>query len=471
MKSSKKATALTAALMTLGALVLSGSATQPAVEAAPLDSYDVQESVKYLVGVHGVTDAEAVRRLELQRSIPELQARLLKDHPDNYAGMWLDQKNGGVLVVGATEPDVLAPTLRALPDGAHVRTVRAQWSYRDLKSTAEQVEAEVGALSAMVDDVNNRVLVIAQQGKTEAIAARSGGKIVEHVLDNRTLPAEPSVSSQPGTASPQSYAKQCPIANCWPPMMGGYRLDLSRDNGSWGGCSTGFNVRGDRNGQVYVLTAGHCTMTNPGHVKEDLTYHNGLPVGTERGAIQEYPRNGPFPADYTLMPYQSIGDTNWADHWIKKRAKKNGVFVRCRVGVSPCQQEFTYISGMQATNDMKVGEVLCASGSADVETSPLPENNGYEPGTRCGAVETKQSVFFLVTDICSRKGDSGGPLFSQVNRKAYGILVGYINGLSGPCQPGKEKSDYSILEGIMILAERKSGNTAGLRVMDDRDNR
>ncbi len=42
------------------------------------------------------------------------------------------------------------------------------------------------------------------------------------------------------------------------------------------------------------------------------------------------------------------------------------------------------------------------------------------PGTRCGEVTSTNGGF--VTNICSRKGDSGGPLFSEATGYAYGIL-------------------------------------------------
>ncbi|WP_186762790.1 peptidase inhibitor family I36 protein [Lentzea tibetensis] len=448
--------------------------TSTAMEPTP--AHDVQESVEYLTRTYRVGRDEALRRLELQRTIPELQKRLLAAHPDNYAGIQLDQQGGGVLVISATAPDALTTTLAGEKDIAHIRTNQVRWSMRDLRSTADEVAAKLGApYVAEVDESRNQVLALAdpakvnQEAATRAaqVLAAYGDKVVRQDISSRAVRDDVQA---PRPSAAQSYEQPCPVASCWPPMMGGYRLDVTRDTaGTWGGCSAGFNVKGDKNGQVYTLTAGHCVLT-PNHQKEDRTYHNGIPVNTERGSIAQYPDDGILPADYALLPYQQTGDTNWADHWINKRAKKNGVFVRCQAGTRPCNPEFTYMAGMMPVLDMKRGEVVCATGSANVETTNTDHNNGYEAGTRCGQFFGVLS-FYLLTDICSREGDSGGPLFSQVNRKAYGILKGSIPGKPGPCQVGNEESDYTPLQGLLNQAERKSGNTAGLRVMDDRDNR
>jgi hypothetical protein len=80
----------------------------------------------------------------------------------------------------------------------------------------------------------------------------------------------------------------------WPPMRGGLRLDIRRQDGTVGGCTSGFNVEGlgvKNDNERYVLTAGHCVL---GHNHEwiDHTYHRGRLVGVEAAAI----RRRPFPA-------------------------------------------------------------------------------------------------------------------------------------------------------------------------------
>jgi streptogrisin C len=93
----------------------------------------------------------------------------------------------------------------------------------------------------------------------------------------------------------------------------------------------------------------------------------------------------------------------------------------------------------------------------------------YLVGTRCGKVldddnntqNTLQGVD-IKTDICARKGDSGGPLFSQLDHTAYGILEGNLQSRSGPCESG-EFNNYIPLSTIYSTVDywRNSGWTGG----------
>ncbi len=65
----------------------------------PLDPALMIETIDYLTKEYGITTAEAMRRLELQRTSALLDEELLKSHPDSYGGMWIDHAGGGVLVV------------------------------------------------------------------------------------------------------------------------------------------------------------------------------------------------------------------------------------------------------------------------------------------------------------------------------------------------------------------------------------
>jgi len=64
--------------------------------------------------------------------------------------------------------------------------------------------------------------------------------------------------------------------------------------------------------------------------------------------------------------------------------------------------------------------------------------------------------------LCARAGDSGGPLFSQIDNKAYGILEGNQQSRSGPCASG-EKNNYVAISTIHSLMDswRDSGYTGG----------
>jgi streptogrisin C len=107
--------------------------------------------------------------------------------------------------------------------------------------------------------------------------------------------------------------------------------------------------------------------------------------------------------------------------------------------------------------------VLCATGTGDMDP-----NNGYKnsttlPGTRCGEITGTNGG--IVTNICSRKGDSGGPLFSELSGRAYGILNGGTAGV-GNCpttSPGSEWSQYSPLSKIFTDVNTRVGGGFTLR--------
>jgi streptogrisin C len=264
--------------------------------------------------------------------------------------------------------------------------------------------------------------------------------------------------------------------------MGGHRLDVTRKDPKgetqWGGCSVGFNIKAEKTGQPFVLTAGHCVI-GENHPDDfaDKAYHNGIPVAQKEGSIRKIQKGDSGTqesVDYAFLPYQVDGETNWGDYWINRRPKKNAIFIRCEAGAKPCDPHVTYIEGIGQFNNVTEGTVLCHSGSANDETNKGTENANYRPGTRCGAVKGKggQVDRVFVMDICSRPGDSGGPLFSQTDRLAYGLLRGWIKGLTNECKVSheKDKTDFTVLEFTLADAEKESGQTLGLRVFNSRDN-
>ena len=100
-------------------------------------------------------------------------------------------------------------------------------------------------------------------------------------------------------------------------MVAGIRLDVTRDDGTLGGCTTGFNIRSAVTGEVYVLTAGHC-VNAPNHTKVDQTWHAypslRIPVSIEDTAMTE----NAYPLDYAVMPYRPGAAAFWLP-WIRDR--------------------------------------------------------------------------------------------------------------------------------------------------------
>jgi streptogrisin C len=227
------------------------------------------------------------------------------------------------------------------------------------------------------------------------------------------------------------------------------------NNAWWGECTNGFNVRDTRRGWSYVLTAGHCTV---GAYKAGVNYsYSSAETGTNNVGYEVYNfENGPvgggstYPQDYAIQPYR---DGNTAGYWLGGGVRQNLVNSYCYKGSSTwqgCQEGAFAIRGVYSYDQIGIGWVTCGTGSGDSSSySGYSANVGYSPGTRCGEVTRKNSG--IVTNICTRPGDSGGPLFSEIDGRAYGILHGGYEGHGGcPTNPpGTEWSDYSPISVVM----------------------
>jgi streptogrisin C len=469
-----------------------------------LDPNTVKASIDYLTSTYKVSQAEALRRLELQNDAQKLDAALTRQHPAEYGGMWLDQDHGGVLTLAMTKPAVATSYVSGMADRKNVRTVRVAHSLASLNAARDRLAKKVGEgpdaiYLPAVDMTGNRVVLWKRdwvaQGKlagtwdvdsmrTKAWETTLAGRKPAMPEATRTTPSSPAarrqqvlaetatatsaVAPETGLVVQRTLPKPEPLYTpfvdwgychplyCQPyygGMRGGLRLDIKRDDGSWGGCTSGFNVRSSGsiwNGWGWIVTAGHCVA---GKTNQTHTQHNGYDVFLQHGVE----RNS-YPYDYTVVPYI---DGNRSTSWLENQYNHNLVMTYCRNGGqdsdsdTPCGAQATSnntpIRGYHSLGEIRGGWIVCASGSAS-HTDNYPAswtsgpNSGYLVGTRCGKV--KSTDVGINTDICARAGDSGGPLFSQLDFTAYGILEGNQQHRSGPCQPG-ELNNYSPISTIL----------------------
>ncbi|MBB5897572.1 trypsin-like serine protease [Kutzneria kofuensis] len=450
---------LTAAVAVAVPALVASTVNASAVGGKPtLDPAAVAGSMSYLEQAYGVSPAEALRRLELQLDATRLDTTLRAKASASYGGMALDQQHGGVLTVDATDPAAVKPFLAQLPDRSHVRTRTVAHSLAELTSTRDQLAQQVAAgadseyLPAVDQQDNNVVLWRRTPGAAAPRAMAQGGVVV------KDLPIPKPLSG------PVDWGYCHPLfCSDYGPMRGGLRLDYTRDDGSMGGCTTSFNVRstggGFPNNTAWVLTAGHCAQNKSNFTP---TQHNGTPVVNQHG-VEKYA----YPYDYQFVQYV---DQATADKWLNSQTPHNEVLLYCRPGgldsTQACDGADSVsanqsITGIHPLADIKPGWVVCADGSASNRRNyPQAVDSGagvdYLPGTRCGQV-TSTDVG-INTNICARPGDSGGPLFSQVDNTALGILEGNLPGqnFSGPCTSG-EANNYSPIGTILDDVNAFSG--------------
>lgn len=443
-----------AVAVALPALVASN--VDAAVDKSTLDPAKVAASVGYLEQTYGVSQAEALRRLDLQLDATQLDTTLRAKASASYGGMSIDQQHGGVLTVDATDPEAITPFLQQLPDKQHMQTRTVRHSLAELSKVRAQLDSGPDAdYLAAVDQQDNNVVL---WRRTPAAAAPKAALAQPGMVVVKDLP------------TPKPLAGPVDWGYCHPlfctghgPMRGGLRLDYTRDNGTMGGCTAGFNVRSSGGGfpdnTAWVLTAGHCSNGKTNNVP---TQHNGAAIVNQHG-----PEKHSYPYDYSFVQYVNQAT---ADTWLNNQTPHNEVLLYCRPGgldsTQACNgQNATSanqpITGIHQLADIMAGWVVCADGSAsDKRNYPQSVDSGagfdYLPGTRCGQV-TSTDVG-INTDICARAGDSGGPLFSQVDSTALGILEGNLPGQdrTGPCYAG-EANNYSPIGVIMEDINAYSG--------------
>jgi streptogrisin C len=423
--------------------------------------------VAYLRSRYGIGAAEAARRVALQQSSAALAQRLAATFPDTYGGMWLDQAGGGLLTVGATRPGPVRAAVEGAGfavagDAAHVRVVPVNRSVRDLRAAADRLATALGVepgTDVVVDEPANGLVALAGPGTAvRADDARLAGALA--------IAGAPARVERRATAA---VPKACDPLHCArSPMRGGIRLDVPRDDGTVGGCTTGFNVRSAATGELYMLTAGHCVVGGR-HTRVDDTWHEYLgpkvPVTVE--GVAGLAENA-FPNDYAIMPYQAGA----ADFWTtgkyrpKRAVRMDLVNEWCPGGCGDSRD--VAVTGVTPYPSIMVGWVVCATGAA--YTPKLGETYvdsgagaGYVPGTRCGELVGKSGGGIDVR-ICARPGDSGGPLFTEADGRALGILSHGDPG-QGACTNPAERNSYAPVSTILDRANARTGNTLQLRLV------
>lgn len=406
-------------------------------------------SIGYLRERYGVSATEAARRLALQEFSGPLADRLAADQPDTYAGMWLDQTAGGVLVVAATDPAAVRAAVAGAPDAAHIRVVAVRHSLRQLTDAADRLAAAVGGTAG------EDVVVDAQRN---ALAVRTGGRIA---ADSRLTEAL-GAAGVPATARPRPAGlvpKACDPRYCaQAPMRGGIRLDVPRDDGTVGGCTVGFNIRSQVR-KWYVLTAGHCVVGGR-HQHVDQTWHQFLgpkvPVSVE--STSPVLAENAYPNDYAIMPYQPGALERWQYPDLPGRSLVNYWCVADNPNCTTSRD--VPITGYVPYSAIQTGWVVCATGSGYTpKTGEVYVDSGagagYLPGTRCGEIDGK-SAGGIDVRICARPGDSGGPLFTESDGKALGILSDGDPG-SGPCTNANEHNHYAPVSTILARVNASWG--------------
>ncbi|MFR9776764.1 trypsin-like serine protease [Micromonospora sp. MS34] len=417
---------------------------------------DAPASVSYLAGRYRVSRDEAARRVALQELSASLAASLAAGFPDTYAGMWLDQAHGGVLTIGATSTAPIATAVAGLPDAAHMKVVPVRYPLRRLTEAAARLAADLSVTAGtdvVVDEQANEVVVF-----TGDVLAADDARLAG-ALAAAGVPARARLRKDPSAILKSCDPRYCAQA----PMRGGIRLDIPRDDGTVGGCTSGFNLRAS-NGAYYVLTAGHCVVGGR-HQHVDQTWHQFLgpkvPVGVE-STSPVLAENTTLPNDYAALPYQADARDLWAYPQRPTTDAPSLVNYWCVADNPACATSGSHdvnVTGVTPYGSVQTGWIACATGSAYTPKAgetyvDSGAGAGYVPGTRCGEIISTAGGGITVR-VCARPGDSGGPLFTESDGKALGILHDGDPG-SGPCTNPDEKNTYAP---VSLIVDRLNART------------
>ncbi|MEU9506805.1 trypsin-like serine protease [Micromonospora sp. NPDC048170] len=417
-------------------------------------------SVSYLRERYALGPQEAARRLALQELSAPLAERLAKEFPGEYGGMWLDQAAGGVLTLAATDVVPVTAAVSGVPDAAHVRVVPVRHSLRELTDAAARLATALDAAAGtdvVVDQQTNEVLVL------------TGDRIA---TDDARLAGALATAGVPARAQARiadtAVQKACDPRYCAKaPMRGGIRLDVPRDDGTVGGCTSGFNIT-VAGRSPYVLTAGHCVVGGR-HQLVDRTWHQFL--GPKVPVTVEAPNAGlaenAYPYDYAIMPYQPGASARWSSSGGGTTGLVNYWCVPDNPRCGSTGSRDVPITGHVPWSAVQTGWVVCATGAAYTPKAgeqyvDSGAGSGYLPGTRCGEIVGKSSGGIDVR-ICARPGDSGGPLFTETDGKALGILSHGDPG-QGACTNPNERNSYAPVSTILDRANARTNNLMRIRL-------
>jgi streptogrisin C len=303
-------------------------------------------------------------------AIAALQARLEKEFPDTFGGLWIEHEPYGVVVTGTAGA---AKGIAALASGAPL-SVKPEYrvvarSYSDLLKLGSQLAgADLGAVNLAVNIITNTVDV--ETTAKEAVEVSLSRARVE---------------------SPAIRVLQMPsIGGPSVNIFGG----LGGANHLWSGCMSAFTVQRTITAGVIesgIVTAGHCGNT--------LSYQNV---------------NLPLVSDW----HQTNADAQW---------HTTPTFTDQPEFIFNALQDRRFVTGTKTRANMVVGASVCKYGVVTGYGCGTIDIKDFRPNPLDSNWVSNPSFTFIRAQNCnstlSQPGDSGGPIF--LNNTAYGVMSGH----------------------------------------------
>lgn len=322
----------------------------------------------------GVSIDEALRRLELQRAIGELDAKLEEQEADTFAGLYIEHEPEYRVVARFTR-DGAATLQRYVADTALAGVVHAEQAHSTMNELLRAQEAALKAVRAQglqVDgtlDVRENVAEVRVLGHAAAGAAQA--------LRGLALPAQAKVTTVSKLMEPEVSGT----------IVGGATL-RSFVSGGYYSCTGAFTVRNVNTGARGVLTAAHCrddenVWDYTDNIWVQIRYQAGL-------------HGGSHDVQWHTTPYVEDNMT-WTG------------------------SNYREILGTKSRAYQTIGEWVCKYGITTGYTCGQINSKTYAPSYIPNANATFVQMYRAGITLSS-PGDSGGPWFYGNN--AYGVHSG-----------------------------------------------
>jgi Concanavalin A-like lectin/glucanases superfamily len=353
-----------------------------------------------------VSEAKAEVNLATQGLGLALVPQLKDSLGDQYAGVWFDNEAGEYVIpkLPTVDESKIHAQLEAAGLGSAYRISEARTSWAGLDAAQNSIDRSLGALlreglvQTFLDPRSNSVVVRQASGADESDIATIQRVVRDHASVNVDV-------RKRNAARLGSAPRACEFTPsiCDQPLRGAMGMWPSGTEGlipDFATCSVGFKALGSA-GNRYVLTAGHCAeITN--WQSYDLNHKSRF-----IGSVEQYVQ-APT-SDYAKIKANgSYWDTS---PWPTKVAYWGVDQER------PIYYEgYSYLGEYVCHAGANSGS-SCASVTALDMTSPQPEGPIYHR-TEFG-------------QICSKGGDSGGPVFTATGNMALGLFTHNDIGVEG----------------------------------------
>jgi hypothetical protein len=383
--------------------VMPGQALGAASPSAATEAKFVDPAVASLAREYHLPIAEAEARIAWQHRAGDLQPTVEARMGERFGGMWISQANGGRIRLGvAGDPAAIPLAHRVLDEldlGGVTDVVPVKRSMRDLVAARDAVIAELrrqygarwqdaGAGAGIRTSTNSVTVSLPPSAfgglASTAVAARLTRSLGDAItVDYTAVPIKASACNHP---------------YCDPPLRAGVSIGNTKSQ-----CTAGFPARSRADNALYIMTAGHCGLSDP-----------DLPWRSYFSDHETYRWIGK-----TLEHRRIYGDGNGDAQIIRVNDNdvwKTRAWVFVRNGEDTVRDtDYPIKSDGTAMEDDRV----CMSGRSS--------------GTDCGTVLSVQQcrTYFdppawvcglTVANYGSTDGDSGGPIFSF--HKAFGLHSG-----------------------------------------------